>query len=93
MLLYYSQTVSAIATATCDLRAVALLRCAVALLLFEAITKTSTVGAARGDDQSETEICSEFCKNCSQPPLSLGHTLTCPNSPHFPSFVAFENTD
>ena len=38
MLLYYSQTVSAIATATCDLRAVALLRCAVALLLFEAIT-------------------------------------------------------
>ena len=38
MLLYYSQTVSTIATATCDLRAVALLRCAVALLLFEAIT-------------------------------------------------------
>ena len=38
MLLYYSQTVSAIATATCDLRAFALLRCAVALLLFEAIT-------------------------------------------------------
>ena len=38
MLLYYSQTVSAIATATCDLRAVALLRCAVALLLFKAIT-------------------------------------------------------
>ena len=38
MLLYYSQTVSAIATATCDLRAVALLRCAVAVLLFEAIT-------------------------------------------------------
>ena len=38
MLLYYSQTVSAIATAICDLRAVALLRCAVALLLFEAIT-------------------------------------------------------
>ena len=38
MLLYYSQTVSAIATATCDLRAVALLRCAVALLLFEAKT-------------------------------------------------------
>ena len=38
MLLYYSQTVSAIVTATCDLRAVALLRCAVALLLFEAIT-------------------------------------------------------
>ena len=31
MLLYYSQTVSAIATATCDLRAAA-------LLLFEAIT-------------------------------------------------------
>ena len=38
MLLYYSQTVSAIATATCDLHVVALLRCAVALLLFEAIT-------------------------------------------------------
>ena len=32
MLLYYSQTVSAIATATCDLRAAA-------LLLFEAITR------------------------------------------------------
>ena len=39
MLLYYSQTASAIATATCDLRAVALLRCAVALLLLEAITQ------------------------------------------------------
>ena len=42
MLLYYSQTVSAIATATCDLRAVALLRCAVALLLFVAITSPPT---------------------------------------------------
>ena len=44
MLLYYSQTVSAIATATCDLRAVALLRCAVALLLFEAITEAGKGG-------------------------------------------------
>ena len=56
--IYYSQTVSAIATATCDLRAVALLRCAVALLLFEAITllTRSRGGLATGRCGGHTQV-------------------------------------
>ena len=48
MLLYYSQTVSAIATATCDLRAAA-------LLLFEAITTEATPTLIQGGTPSPPE--------------------------------------